>query len=289
MGKILITGATGNVGGAALKVLLERGADVTAAVHDEAKAEALRAAGTNALVMDFADPESVTRALEGVERLFVMVPLHPDMRRWGSELVHAAKVAGVSLIVRSSSMGADGNAHYQLGKLHGGVDAEIEASGIPHVLLRPCIFMQNYLQYAPIVKKTGVLPVPEGKGRSSFVDARDVGACVAEALMRPDDFVGTVLMVTGPEALNNYEVAEVLSTVSGREIAYREGEDDIEEMGTFLEESGMPEWCVHMVLSVHRYARNGYTGFVTKAVEHMTGRPATSFAAFAEEHAATWK
>ncbi|MGE4291189.1 MAG: SDR family oxidoreductase [Desulfovibrio sp.] len=287
MGRILVTGATGNVGGAALKALLDKGADVVAAVHDPAGADALRAAGAEVRHMDLADPESMAQALEGVERLFFILPLHEEMRRWGSGLVHAAREAGVSLIVRSSSMGADANAHYQLGKLHGGVDAEIEASGIPHVVLRPCTFMQNYLALGPLLRETGVLPVPEGKGRSSFVDARDVGACAAEALLRPDEFVGTILMVTGPEALDNYQVAEILSDASGREIAYREG--DIEEMGMFLEGTGLSEWCVHMILSVHRYARNGYTSFATKAVEHMLGRPAMSFAAFAREHAAAWR
>jgi uncharacterized protein YbjT (DUF2867 family) len=287
MGKILVTGATGNVGGAALRALLEKGADVAAAVHDPAKAEALRKAGAETRRMDLSDPDSVAKALEGVERLFFLLPLHQEMRRWGSELLRCAREAGVSLIVRSSSMGADMSAHYQLGKLHGGVDAEIEASGVPHVILRPCTFMQNYLLLAPLLKETGVLPVPEGKGRSSFVDARDVGACAAEALLRPDDFAGTVTVVTGPEALDNYQVAEILSDVSGREIAYREG--DIEETGMFLEGAGLPEWDVHMILSVHRYARNGYTSFVTKAVEHMLGRPATSFADFAQEHAAVWK
>lgn len=288
MGGILVTGATGNVGGAALRALLDRGAErVVAAVHDPADVEAVTDLGAEARVMDFADPESVAAALQGVERLLFLLPLHPDMRRWGSEFVRAARTAGVSLIVRCSSIGADANAHYQLGKVHGGVDAEVEATGIPSVFLRPCTFMQNYLLYAPLLKETGVLPVPEGKGRSSFVDARDVGACAAEALLRPELYVGTSLVVTGPEALDNAQIAAMLSAACGRDIVYDGGE--IEETGLYLEASGLPEWCVHMILSLHRYARNGYTSFVTHAVEHMLGHPPVRFPEFVAEHAGVWK
>ncbi|MDD4732597.1 MAG: NmrA family NAD(P)-binding protein [Desulfovibrio sp.] len=287
MGKILITGATGNVGGAALRALREKDTDVIAAVHDPAKVESVRGTGAEVRLLDYADPDSVARALEGVDRLFAMVPLHEDMRRWGSVLLHAAKEAGVSYVVRSSSMGADANAHYQLGKIQGGIDGEVEVLGFDFAVLRPATFMQNYLAYAPLLKRTGVLPVPEGKQATSFVDARDVGACVAQALLHPETYRGTVTMVTGPEALDNHQVAAILSGVSGREIVYQGG--DIEATGLYLESQGMPEWDIHMQLSLHRHARNGYTGFLTKAVEHLTGRPATRFEDFAREHAQAWQ
>ncbi|MEF2144575.1 MAG: NmrA family NAD(P)-binding protein [Desulfovibrionaceae bacterium] len=286
MGRILVTGATGNVGKAALDALLAAGADVIAGVRDPKDAEALKAQGTEARVFDYADMDSMYPALEGVEQLFLLLPLHQEMRRWGAAMIHAAKDCGVQFVARSSSMGADANAHYQLGKIHGMLDADLEASGIASAVLRPSIFMQNYLLYAPQVRQ-GILPVPEDKGVTSFVDARDVGACAAVALLRPEEFAGSTTVITGPEALDNHQVAAILAEVTGRSVEYRPAET--EEMGLMLEEAGLPEWDIHMILSVHRYARNGYTTFVTKAVPYMAGRPAKSFREFAQEFASAWK
>ncbi|SKA97097.1 Uncharacterized conserved protein YbjT, contains NAD(P)-binding and DUF2867 domains [Paucidesulfovibrio gracilis DSM 16080] len=287
MSRILITGATETVGRTALDILMEKGADVVAAAPNEDSAESLRQSGAEVRILDQDDPDSLAKAMEGVERLFLFLTLHQDMRARGSRLLRTAKEAGVSYVVRSSIIGADANAHYQLGKVHGGVDGEIEVLGFDYAVLRPSTWMQIYLRYAPLLKETGVLPMPDGKERTGFVDARDVGGCVAEALLRPEDFAGTVSMVTGPEALDNHEVAAILSKVSGREITYQGG--DIEATGLYLESLGIPEWDIHMILSLHRYARNGYTGFLTQAVEHFTGRPAKTFQAFAEEHAHIWK
>lgn len=285
--KVLVTGATGNVGGVVVEDLKQRGADVHAAVRDIGSPKA-RALGVPLVPFDFADPDAMAAAMRGFDRLFLILPLTRDMRAFGANAVAAAKAAEVKLVVRCSAMGADPNAHFQLGKIHGAVDADLEASGIPFVVLRPATFMQNYVDYyAKSIKAAGRLLVPEKESRTSFVDLRDVGAAGAAVLADPDSKTNIFYVVTGPEALSNHEVAAIISEAAGRDVAYESVE--VEDYGLAMEQAGVPEWNIHMILSVHRYARSDYTSFKTKAVEHLSARPAKNFKQFAEEFAGSWK
>lgn len=285
--KVLVTGATGTVGSVVVEELKARGAEVFAAVRD-LDSDKAKALGVPLVPFNFNDPECMEASMQGFDRLFLLLPLTKDMRKYGAAAVAAAKTAGVSFVVRCSGMGADPNAHFQLGKVHGAVDMDLEASGIPFVVLRPATFMQNYVQfYAEGIKATGKLMLPERESRTSFVDARDVGATAAAILAAPEPQANAYYVVTGPEALSNDEVAIIIATASGRDVAYESVE--VEDYGMAMEKAGIPEWNIHMILSMHRYARSDYTSFKTSAVEHLSGRPARSFAEFAAEFADAWK
>ncbi len=82
-------------------------------------------------------------------------------------------------------------------------------------------------------------------------------------------------------------MAAKLAAVSGREVVYRPLEE--EAYVAALAENGMPEWNINMLVSLTRVVKLGMIGNVTKAVEFITGTPARTFEAFAEEHAAIWK
>ncbi len=285
--KILVTGATGNVGSVVIEKLKAQGADVCAAVRTPKSDKAI-ALGVPLVPFDFTDPEGMFKAMQGFDRLFLILPLTKQMRVYGANAVAAAKAAGLSLVVRASSMGSDPNAHFQLGKIHGAVDADLEDSGIPFVILRPATFMQNYATYyAGAIKSKGKLLVPEREAKTSYVDLRDLGAVAAALLIDPEPEINKFYVVTGPQALDNHELAAIIGKVANRKVVYEN--IDVEDYGMGMEEAGLPEWNVHMTLSVHRYARSNYTAFKTKAVEYLTGEPAQSFQEFATEYAEVWK
>lgn len=285
--KILVTGATGNVGGVVIKELKAKGEDVTAAVRD-VESERAKSLGVPLESFDFSQPEAMEQTMRGYDRLFLILPLCKEMRTYGSHAVIAAKAAGVSLVVRSSCMGADPNAHFQLGKVHGAIDADLEESGTPFVVLRPASFMQNYAQLlSGAIKSTGKVLVPERDAETSFVDIRDLGASAAAVLTDPEPETNAFYVITGPKALGNTEVAEIIGKAAGLEVVYESCE--VEDAGMAMEQAGLPEWNIHMILSVHRYARSNYTTFVTKAVEHLSGTPARTFEQFAGEYADAWK
>ncbi len=284
--KILVTGATGQVGSEVIKKLTSQGIKVLAGVRAP-EAMATKDPGVSFVPFDYDVPESIKSALQGVERLFVVLPLHKDMRRYGSRIIEAAKGAGVKLVVNLSCMGADPNAHFQLGKIHGAVDADLEESGLPYITLRAAPFMQNYLTlHAEKVKELGKLWVPERESRTSFIDLRDVAACAASLLTAQNPETRKTYVLTGPAALSNVELAEILSQSTGKSVEYESA--DIEEYGMALEQIGIPEWNIHMLLSMHRYARSDYTSFKTKAVEYLSSSPAQSFAQFAAEYSRAW-
>jgi len=288
MSEILVMGATGTVGSGVVDILAEQGADFAAAVRDDESEARLRDLGVDTVRADYSDPDSLLAAMHGVAHVFLILPLDQSMMDWGRNAIAAAKEAEVKCVVRSSVLGADANAHFRLGRAHGVMDQTLDESGLPFVVLRPNTFMQNYVRYlGPAIRETGLLPLAEQDGATSFIDARDVAAAVAAVLLEPDRHLGRIYTLTGPEALDNTAVAEIIAKAAGRDVRYQKVE--IEEAGLALESLGMPEWNVHMVLSMTRYVKAGYAAFTTKAVEHLTGRPARTFEQFAEDFADAWK
>ena len=142
--KILVTGATGNVGSKVVERLSATGASVRASVQSSSKADKLKNAGVEPVEFDFTNPETLRAAFDGVEKVFLLTPFVPNMVELGLRAIEAAKKAGVKYIVRMSAMGADAEPAIQLGKWHREVEKAVESSGIPYTILRPNSFMQNY-------------------------------------------------------------------------------------------------------------------------------------------------
>ena len=285
--RILVTGATGNVGRELVRILAERGAAVTAAVTSEEKAKALEAQGVSAEVFSFSDDESLKRIMEGKKRLFLLVPFQESMKRWGLNALAAARAAGVEHVVRSSGLLADTEAHFQLGKVHGGIDDALEKSGLPFTILRPNSFMQNYVNFhSPEIRAQSRFSVPEADARVSLIDARDIAACAAAVLLDPAEHAGKTYLLTGPEALSCADVAAVLTEQAGRPIAYRPlSEEQAREAWLG---AGLPEWNVNMLLGLARQVREGVMALVTGAVKHLAGRDPIPFRQFARDFRRSW-
>lgn len=287
MSKIFIAGAAGNIGTALLAKLHDTGADVVAGVHSLEKANTLSSLGVDARAFDYQDTESMVKAMEGCDRLCLILPLKEKLTRMGHLAVQAAKEAGIEYIVRISGYAASSDAHWRLGREHGMVDQFVEDSGIPFTILRPNSFMQNYINHFDGMIKSGTIALPEEDATVSYIDVRDIASCAAKTLLESDGFENGFYALTGPEGLSVADVAKQISTVSGRDVQYSPiAEDDYIE---YLKKMGLPEWNINMYISLTRVVKLGMIGNVTKAVEHITGTPARSFAQFAAEHATVWK
>ncbi|MGE4552196.1 MAG: NmrA family NAD(P)-binding protein [Desulfovibrionaceae bacterium] len=284
--RIVVMGASGLVGSEVVEALDAAGAYVVAAVREAAQGAAFEAKGIETVTADYDDTQALLGALSGADRLLLSLPMAERMPVWGRVAVQAAKEAGVKYIVRPSLLGADVSAHFRLGKIHGAIDQEVEASGIPYAILRANVLYQTYITHWADQVRAGVLTVPEADAPVSRMDARDFSDCLARALLEPQRHTGRTYTLTGPEALDNHRVAEILSAVTGRSVRYEPAE--VEDFGLWLEASGMPEWNIHMLLSLARHVRGGNAGYTTKGVMHLTGRPARTFATFAEEHSGVW-
>jgi uncharacterized protein YbjT (DUF2867 family) len=167
---ILVTGATGTVGSEVVKQLLsakvERGYEdmIVKAAARSANDSTFRNLGVQALELDYNKPDTLSAALSGVDKLFLLTPFQSNMVDLTSNLVNEAKKAGVKYIVKQSVLGAD-DAEQAItpSRLHRQAEKVIEESGIPFTFLRPNFFMQNFVTfYSNFIKTQGAFYVPAG-------------------------------------------------------------------------------------------------------------------------------
>lgn len=286
-GKIIVTGATGNIGAPLVKALAEMKADFRAVTHSEGKAAALRSKGVDAANADIATGQGLDKAFEGGKTLFLLTPPFPQMGESARGLLTAAKKAGITHVVKLSGMGAD-QGSISLAKWHRAVEVVIEKSGLAWTHLRPNSFMQNYLAFhAGAIKGQGMFYAPLGDGAVSYVDTRDVAAVSATALANPSAHAGKAYTITGPEALDNKRVAAILSEVTGKTVTYV----DVPEGAArdSMLKMGMPDWMAEALLELFAINKAGYTAAVTGDIKAVTGRAPRAFANFASENAEAFR
>src|ERR1051325_6765228 len=136
---ILVLNAGGNIGKALVGELQSRGAEFAAAYGAPEQGAAAQQSGLKAVAADFARPETLDAALAGVEKVFVVAPPSPNLEELESNVVAAARKAGVRHLVKLSVWGAESEA-FLFGRPHRAVEKRIEAAGIPYTFLRPTGF-----------------------------------------------------------------------------------------------------------------------------------------------------
>jgi len=288
MGKILVTGATGNIGSQLVLRLKENNLEVIAGVSSLSKAGRFSKQSVDTAILNFAQPDSLKTAFDGVDRLFLLLPLVEPMGDWGPRVIAAAKKAGVQFILRSSGLGAGLQTDFELGQVHGRIDQALMDSGLSYTIVRPNSFMQNYLNYfGGMIKDQQSIFLPQGQGRISLIDVRDIAAVDAEILASPEKHLEKTYDLTGPEALNNEDIALILSRVIGKPITYVDIDEPTARQG--LAQMGMPEWNIRLMESLNRRIKLGMTAETTHWVRMVAGRPPTTFEEFARDHGDGWK
>lgn len=277
---ICVTGAGGTLGSEVLAQLQAAGAPLRAAYHSDDKADAARVRGVDAVLIDYADPGSLTDAFAGCEALFLLG--HNAIDQAGLELaaVQAARDAGVRRIVKQSVMGADDEA-YSLAQVHRPVEKAIEASGMAWTFLRPNSFMQNVMTFmSPTIRSESAFYSASGDAKISHVDVRDIAAVAVQALTRPGH-EGKAYTLTGPDALTYDELATLLTQATGRTITHVDLPAN--ELRYGMVDMGMPDEIADRLLDLERYFRTGAAARVTDDVRRVTGRAPRHFADYASE------
>lgn len=215
--RILVMGATGQVGGRVVAQLKNvASVKVVAAARDLTKAQSL---GVPVIHLDLDRVETISRALQNIDRVFMATGYTVDMLRQSKDLVNHAKRAGVELIVHLGACGNDDTrvAHYGW---HQFIERYIEWSKIPFVHLRPEIFMQNLLGHGgERYVNAGTIRHYVGTARLSWVDCEDVAAVAAECLLNPHQHA-THTYRLGYDAKTYNEIAELMSEQLGRPFRY---------------------------------------------------------------------
>jgi len=274
---ILVIGGRSKIGAALLADLVGKGNRVRALLRSGEAASSLPT-GVDAVVSDLARPDSLRGAMDGVERVFLLSSPHRDAVRWHRNAIDVAREAGVGLLVRSSILGAGQPSPAELIDAHAQSDRYLEQAGIPNVILRPNLFLQNVPESTiPSIDDEGRFFVNAGEARISMVDTSDVAA-VASVVLTEDGHAGARYDITGPEALSYADVAAKLTASLGRQIAYVPAPD--EAVRTALLGFGLDQWFVGALVGIYQdYRRSGTDGYasaVTDTVQRLTGAPPRS-------------
>jgi len=279
---LLITGATGNVGSELVKDLTAAGVTPRVLVRDASKAPA----GTQGVVGDFSDPDSLKRALDGVDTAFLLAPFLPTMVDLQAAFIAAAKEAGVKHIVKLSAMGTGADAPVALLRWHASAEAVLKESGIAWTCIQPNGFMQNLLGMANLIKTQGIIPAPAADARISHIDIRDIAASIASTLTSTGH-EGKTYVLSGPAAITYDEMAADVSAAIGRAVSYVPITS--EQFVGSLTSMGMPAWMADGLDELYAFYRTGAGSKVTADVEQLTGRPAIPFAQFAKDFAQAFR
>jgi len=283
--KILVTGGTGNVGAEVVKELLKRNADIRLLVRKQGTATPN---GVEVAIGDLLDPVSVRKALDGVEKLYLLNAVSPDELTQGLIAYDLAKRLKLKHVVYHSVFRVDRfkDVPHFASKL--AIENAMREFDVPFTVIRPNYFFQNDATLRDALTKAGIYPMPLGQAGVSAVDIRDIAEATAIALTS-DGRYGKTYNLNGPEVLSGPKMASIWSGLLGREIRYS-GND----MDAFEEQmrKRVPSWSAFDI----RMMFQGYLerGFVAEAgdVEILTdllGRPPRRYEEFAKETALNWQ
>lgn len=279
---IVVTGATGQVGGAVVEALVGNNMQVRAATREPVDYRGDRQ--VTPIRFDYHAPETFAPALAGADGLFLIaLPLDFAAPYALAPIIDQAKAAGVAQIVLNSALGVELNEEAPLRK----VERYLMVSGVPYTIVRPNFFMDNFVtgSLAPMITEKEGIFLPAGGARTSFIATRDIAAVVAAAFT--EGLRGQEFNLTGPEALDHYQVAAAISKVSGRPITYQPlNEGDFLAM---MQKRGMPGEAARYLAMLYGIVRAGYMERLTGDVLRVTGRAPLRFVDYAEEHAAAWR
>ncbi|MBI2395974.1 MAG: NAD(P)H-binding protein [Deltaproteobacteria bacterium] len=285
MARVLVTGATGNVGREVVSALLVRGAKVRVAERSADRVRAACGGEVEPVPFDFFEPATFRGAVRGCDALFLMRPPPiQDVKATLNALVDRAREASVASIVFLSVAGAGKNRAVP----HHGVEGHLQAGPRDWTILRPGFFAQNFEDaYLRDVRDDDRVYVPAGDGVVTFVDVRDVGEVAAMALTAPEQHREKAYTLTGPEAVSFARAAELLSAALGRMIRYEPA--SILGYGLHLRRRGLPPLQALVQTILHVGLRFGQAAVVDPTLAQVLGRAPRTLAEYVRDRADVWR
>ena len=283
--KILVTGGTGHVGSEVVKQLQTRKADIRLLVKKE---DTPVPAGVEKAVGDLLDPVSIQKAMEGVDKLYLLNAVLPDELTQGLIAYDLAKKLKLSHVVYHSVFRVD---HFKdvphfASKL--AIESALREFDVPFTVIRPNYFMQNDASLKDPLMKAGIYPMPLGKLGVSAVDVRDIAEATAIALIS-DDHKGKTINLNGSDVVTGPKAASIWSELLGKQIHYA-GDD----MDAFEEQmrKKAPSWSAFDI----RMMFEGYLerGFVAEdgdleSLTKLLGHAPRRYEDFARETFLQWQ
>jgi uncharacterized protein YbjT (DUF2867 family) len=275
--KVLVTGASGNVGSYVVMELLKMGEQVVAAGTDALKLNKMFEGKAEGVHFDFTNKGTYEKALKDVDRVFLMRPPHLGKPEDLYPFIDAMKKHGIKLVSFLSLMGVEKNTippHHKIEKY-------IEKIGLPYAHVRPGFFMQNLSGIHSVeIREKNEIFVPAGRSKTSFIDAADIGLATAILLHEAEKYKNTAHTITGPEALDYFQAAEILSRVTGRKISYAKP-GYLKYRSYYINKRGLDKAYVNVTVALYFMTRMGTAKAVTDGFYELVGRQPRTLQEFA--------
>lgn len=275
---ILVTAASGQLGPLVIDALLARGAEPTSIVagaRDTSKLAEVAARGIRTVELDYAKPDTIGAALEGVDTVLLISGSEVGQRiAQHRNVIDAAKAAGVAKLVYTSAPKAT-TAEYALAPEHAATEAAIAESGVPAVIVRNNWYIENYAADVARAAETGVVASSTGEGRIAGATRADLADAAAVVLLE-DGHLGQVYELSGDTAFSYADIAAAASEVLGRDVDYTPL--TTEQHVTALEAAGLDAGLAGFLTSLDASIGDGVLEVPTGGVSRLTGRPTTSLA-----------
>lgn len=280
--KILVTGFNGKIGYEVARVLKEKAISQKCAVRDVQKAQNTYGQDYEFTCLDFTKPNTFEQALSDIDKVFLMYPPGDHLRF--EAFLNKAKEMNIKQIVYLSIKDVQFMPfihHYKNEKL-------IRKTNIPFTFLRAGYFMQNLNDFLKneIIERDRIF-VPAGKGKTSFVDARDIARVAVHAFSDLDQHAGKRYVLTGDEALDYDEVAKIMSEVLNKEITY--SNPSVKEFKSFMASEGMDPDFINIVVGVHFPTKLGLAKGIRHDYEKVTGNKPTRLKTYIEDSKRNWQ
>lgn len=277
---ILVTGAMGRIGTAAVRALVARGYPVRALVPACRRVPWL----TELPIACVEGEASEARHLPGLlaeVRTAVLIARQSPLQVAGVEaLIDACRAAAIDRVVLLSVAEAAEAAPAQLARQHWQTEQHLIRSGVPHAVVRPVRLMQELQHQVPLMRSQQMVVGCQGDGAVPDVDADDVGRVLTGLVDAPTLPTAPVL-VTGASAFTRSAMTSVLGRAWGAPLRYVPSTPL--ELTQLLLAAGLPRWHVQALVAFEEQARDGRLAEVTDAVPRWTGQPARPLADFANE------
>ncbi|WP_291569315.1 NmrA family NAD(P)-binding protein [Clostridium sp. UBA4548] len=286
MGKIMVTGALGNVGGYIAKYLIALDEDIVVADINKEALENKFGSKVKSVYFDFTDPSTFNEALEDIDRVFIMRPPHLGKPQDLKPFIEALKRKGsIELVSFLSLIGVENNPvppHHKIEKY-------IEEVGLPYCHIRPSFFMQNISGiHAFEVKYFNRIVVPVGSALTSFIDAEDIGEITAKILSNPKSHKNKAYSITGAEAIDYYEVEKIMTEELGRKITYSNPKPSF-ALKYWTKVRGLDEEYSKVMNMLYMMTRLGTAKKVTSVFEEVMGKKPQTFRQFVRKNISAWE
>ena len=282
---VLITGATGNVGNELLKKLkvvdnvniyaAGRNISKTKKIIDEDKINYVR--------LDFKDESTYKSALKDIDTVFLMrPPAISKVKKYIYPFLVEMKEANINQVVFLSLQGGDKNIvvpHYK-------IERYIENLDIPYTFLRPSFFMQNLsTTHLKEIKEDNEIFIPAGQGKTNFIDVRDI-AEVAKKVILEENHLEKGYELTGPDNLDYYQIAEIMSGILNKEIKYKN--PSIFQFFKQKRSEGYSIMNIFVMIGLYSVTKFGFAAKKTEELKNILDREPISFDQFVRDIKEIW-